>query len=268
MSKSAERSVAIVIPSRLDKSGNGRFFVEEAIEAASAQAIPPGVRMSFFIGIDADAIAPAFLERSPNVNFIQSHGRSQAAAINAAAAAAAAQDHDIVALLEDDDRWEANFLSWSLSFLEECDFVSSNQLEVDAEGRCVRVNDFPTPSGWIMSADLWRSVGPFDESFRWHLDNEWLGRLGAGPARRIHLVEATAPVTIENCAQVRPWLANVLTHGGPHSTLRRHPSSRPLLRRTVHSGSGMFRIATDPVAADQSRNEYLQLAARYGRIPW
>ena len=32
------------------------------------------------------------------------------------------QDHDIVALLEDDDRWEANFLSWSLSFLERMRF--------------------------------------------------------------------------------------------------------------------------------------------------
>lgn len=265
--RSVEQSVAVVIPSRLDKSESGRLFVEEAIEAASAQAVPFGVRLSFFVGIDADALAPTFPNRPANVNFIRSHGRSQAAAINAAAAIAV-QSNDVIALLEDDDRWEPNFLSWSLASLEECDFVSSNQLEIDAKGQCIRVNDFPTPSGWIMSTGLWRSVGPFDESFRWHLDNEWLGRLGSSEARRIHLVEAIAPITVENCAQVRPWLANVLTQGGPHSTVRRHLSSRPLLQRTVHPGSGMFRIANDPAAADESRNEYLKLIARYGRIPW
>jgi glycosyltransferase involved in cell wall biosynthesis len=267
MRKSAERSVAVVIPSRLEKSGNGKLFVEEAIEAAGAQVIPFGTRISFFVGIDSDALAPASLDRLANVNFVQSHGRSQAAAINAAATVAA-QSHDVIALLEDDDRWEPNFLAWSLSFLDECDFVSSNQLEIDAEGRCIRVNDFPTPSGWIMATDLWRSVGVFDESFRWHLDNEWLGRLGFSHARRIHLVEATAPITIESCAQVRPWIANVLTLGGPHSTVRRHLSSQPLLRRTVHPGSGMFRIATNPVAAAESQNEYRHLVARYGRVPW
>lgn len=267
MRRSAERSIAVVIPSRLEGGEGGKLFVEQAIEAAGAQSIPSGVHLSFFVGIDADAKVPPPFAGLPDVSFVRSCGRSQAAAINVAATAAA-QGHDFIALLEDDDRWEPNFLSWALSFLDICDFVSSNQLEIDADGRCIRVNDFPTPSGWIMATDLWRKVGPFDESFRWHLDNDWLGRLAFSQANRIHLVESTAPVTLDSCAQVRPWIANVLTQGGPRSSVRRHLSSQPLIRRLVHRGSGMYRIATNLAAAAESKNEYMQLIARYGRIPW
>ncbi len=266
MPKSADCSIAVVMPSRLARADGGRLLVEQAIESACRQSIPRDIRLSFFVGIDADAQAPSCVERHQNVSFVRSRGRSQAAAINAAAGAS--NGHDFIALLEDDDHWEANFLSWALSFLDTCDFVSSNQLEVDRDGHCIRVNDFPTPSGWIMSMDLWRTVGPFDESFRWHLDNDWLGRLACSQARRVHLVESTAPMTIDSCAQVRPWIANVLTLGGPRSAVRRHLSSRPLVRRLVHPGSGMSRIATDPVAAAESQNEYSQLIARYGRVPW
>lgn len=266
MLASADRSVAVVIPSRLDRNKAGRLFVEQAIEAAGDQSLPRNVTLSFFVGIDADAQAPASLRHCENVHFVHSKGRSQAAAINAAAAAS--HDHDFVALLEDDDRWEPNFLSWALSALDTCDFVSSNQLEVDDDGRCIRVNDFPTPSGWIMSMDLWRSVGPFDKSYRWHLDNDWLGRLGQSHANRIYLVESTAPVTVASCMQVRPWIANVLTQGGPRSSVRRHLSALPLVTRLVHFGSGMYRIASDPALAAESQNEYRRLMACYGRIPW
>lgn len=264
---SAERSIAVVIPSRLQRSDGGRLFVEQAIEAAEGQSLPPGVSLSFFVGVDVDAQMPASLSERDNVHFVHSQGRSQAAAINAAAAVAA-QAHDFIALLEDDDRWEPNFLSWALSVLATCDFVSSNQLEVDPSGGCIRVNDFPTPSGWIMTTQLWRGVGPFDETYRWHLDNDWLGRLAQSQARRVHLVEATAPITVANSQQVRPWIANVLIHGGPCSSVRRHASARPLITRLVHPGSGMSRIASDPALTAQSQEEYQQLIARYGRVPW
>lgn len=268
MLRPADRSVAIVIPSRLASDSSGRLFVDRAMAAAWAQDMMPSVRLSFFIGIDLDAQVPAALGLQRNVTFVRSQGRSQAAAINVAAAAAAEQPYDFIALLEDDDRWEPNFLSWSLSNLESCHFVSSNQLEIDPNERCIRINDFPTPSGWIMRADLWRRIGPFEETLRWHVDNDWLGRLALSNARRTHLVEATAPVSIQDSAQVRPWIANVLTQGGPHSSVRRHLSSRPLVRRIVHPGSGMSRIASDPAVALQSHNEYRSLIARYGRIPW
>lgn len=261
-----DRSIAVIIPSRLEASGKGGLFIEQAIAAVEAQRLPRPMRLSVSVGVDADAQIPAALRERTNVRFVHSQARSQAAAINSAAAAS--HDHDVIALLEDDDRWEPNFLEAALAALERCDFVSSNQLEVDRDGSCIRVNDFPTPSGWIMSMDLWRSIGPFDETYRWHLDNDWLGRLGQSEARRIHLVESTAPVTVANSMQVRPWIAHVLTQGGPRSTVRRHLSDRPLVTRLVHSGSGMFRIASDPKLSAESQSEYRQLIERYGRIPW
>ena len=243
MHRPAERSIAVVIPSRLAAGAGRRFFVERAIEAAVTQAIPRGFRLAFFIGIDLDAQIPSALGARPDVTFARSHGRSQASAINAAANAAAVQNHDFIALLEDDDQWEPNFLAWALPCLESCDFVSSNQLEVDAEERCVRVNDFPTPSGWIMAADLWRKVGPFDESLRWHVDNDWLGRLALSGAQRIHLVEATAPINLQSCArgssldrqcsdagrpvQLRAAASLFPAFGAPHSASGlRHASNR------------------------------------------
>jgi hypothetical protein len=266
--ESVSRTIAVVIPSRLGRRADGELFLNQAIAAARGQVVSENIRLEFYVGIDADAEVSPDYASLPGVTFIRSRGRGQSAAINAAAAAAATKDHNFIALLEDDDRWEPNFLAWTLSFLETCDFASSNQLEIDDEDHAIRVNDFPTPSGWIMSAELWRHIGGFDESLRWHVDNDWLGRLAMSGARRIHLVEATAPVTAENCAQVRPWIANVLNLGGPHSAVRRHLSSQPLVRRTVHSGSGMYKIAASPAALAESQNEYRQLVARYGRVPW
>ena len=268
MNESIHESVAVVIPSRLAKDADGYLFLLRAIAAGQAQVVSKGVRLEFYVGVDSDAEIPSELITMPNVTFARSQGRSQATAINAAAASALAQNHNFIALLEDDDRWEPNFLASSLPALHECDFVSSNQLEVDAEDRWLRVNDFPTPSGWIMAAKLWQRVGRFDESLRWHVDNDWLGRLALSGAHRVHLVESTAPVTLQTSAQVRPWITNVLTLGGPHSTVRRHASARPLVCRMVHQGSGMYRIATDPALAAESQVEYQRLVSRYGRIPW
>jgi hypothetical protein len=266
--ESAPRAVAVVIPSRLATGRDGSPFLIRAVSSARAQVVPGSFLIRFYVGIDEDAEIPLSLRSLADVTFIRSAGRGQAGAINAAAKAAMEQNHEFVALLEDDDCWEPDFLSSALAALDTCDFVSSNQLEIDPSEHCIRINDFPTPSGWIMRAQLWQKIGPFDESLRWHVDNDWLGRLALSDARRIHLVEATAPVSIQDSAQVRPWIANVLTQGGPRSSVRRHLSPRPLVRRTVHPASGMARIAADPSVAQQSQSEYRNLITRYGRIPW
>jgi hypothetical protein len=52
---------------------------------------------------------------------------------------------------------------------------------------------------------------------------------------------------------MRPWLKNVLTHGGPHSTLLRHGNAVPNVRRLIHGGSGMAAIGLDPTAHATSR---------------
>jgi len=74
----------------------------------------------------------------------------------------------------------------------------------------LRVNDFPTPSGWFMPAVTLRKVGGFDVNLIHHQDNEWLGKLAEANLKRFHLVELTAPVELKHSLAVRPWLANVI----------------------------------------------------------
>ena len=72
--------------------------------------------------------------------------------------------------------------------------VSSTQLERNPDGSVVRVNDYATPSGWLLSNATLKQIGSFDASYRFHLDSEWLGRAAESGVRRFHLVEATAPI--------------------------------------------------------------------------
>src|SRR5262249_54377073 len=119
----------------------------------------------------------------------------QAAAVNAGMRAATG---DLLAVLEDDDFWQRRKMEVQLEALRarraRHRFVSSNQLEVSPAGIHERVNDFPTPSGWLMDRGAWEAVGPLDESFQFHLDNEWLGRLRASDVQRLHLYEKVRPV--------------------------------------------------------------------------
>lgn len=266
-------SVGVIVPSRLqrivDQGGTERYFLDRAIASAMAQtAVADGrARLTFVIGIDGDATIPAHLAGRSDVIWARSAAKSQADALNAAIDAAD-ERFDCIAFLEDDDCWDVNYLSWSLKVLKRYDFVSTTQLEIDETGNILRINDFPTPSGWMMPSATLRRVGRFDPAMRWHLDNEWLGRLSETGAKRCHLLEALAPATLAMAEQVRPWIANVVHFGGGNLELQRHTMLAPLVIRLVHSRSGMARLAVDPVLAEQSRAEYAALTNRYGRIPW
>jgi hypothetical protein len=124
-----------------------------------------------------------------------------------------------------------------LHALQKVDFVSSTQLEVNENGIIESINDFPTPSGWVMKKHVWESVEIFNEQYRWHLDNEWLGRLAKKGNTRAHLVEATAPVVANKMVR-RPWLQNVILLAGANVRLFRHSDLLPLVKRTVHEGLG------------------------------
>ncbi len=214
------------------------------------------------VGIDQGAEPPPGLAARLGVTFAAAEGRSQAAAINAAAMRIGG---DYVAVLEDDDRWNGEFLTHALKALQDFDFVSSTQLEVDNNREVLRINDFATPSGWVMRRSVWDSVGPFNTQYRWHLDNEWLGRLGQSGARRLHFIEATAPIDHKIAEQARPWLANFAAGG---VVLARHNSPWPFVIRLCHPGSGAQQILRDPQLGAQSRKEIEQIVARFGCIPW
>jgi hypothetical protein len=196
------------------------------------------------------------------VRFAESGAHSQAAALNAAARLIGG---DQVAILEDDDLWHPAYLAIGLQALRDCDFVSSNQLETDAARSFSRINDYPTPSGWLMRRQTWDAVGPFNEEFRLHLDNEWLGRLGMTEARRTHLVEATAP---DRPSSERPDLASLVRYARPMPRLMRHPLPSPLVLRLIHPGSGLHAIQTDAAAKARSVQEYDLMMAQFGRLPW
>lgn len=258
----------VVVPSRLKRNGAGRLFLANALDSIAAQMLPRDldVDVEISIGVDPGAVMPADLKLPEAATVSHAVAPSQAAALNAAAGVF---EHDVLAILEDDDSWLPDHLEKSLRALHDrrFDFVSSTQLQVDEQGEISSIFDFPTPSGWVMRRTVWQSVGPFDTSYRYHLDNEWLGRLAAQGFRRGHLVECTAPLD-PRWMVMRPWLHHVLTNGGPHSTLLRHDQPSPLVHRMVHNGSGMSAVASDTAAKATSTQEYERLARTYGRIPW
>lgn len=266
-------SVGVIIPSRLQQfvteDGAREYFLERSIASALNQTIlaQGRVALTFIVGIDADAEIPDCFAGRTDIVWARSDARSQAAALNAGIAAAR-DGFDVIAFLEDDDRWDPEYLTWGLSAVEQYGFVSTTQLEVDETDQIIRINDFPTPSGWIMSAATLNRIGRFNPVMRWHLDNEWLGRLSESGIKRCHLVEVTAPATLAQAEQVRPWIANVIRFGGSSLDIKRHRLPAPLVIRTVHARSGMARIAGDPILHQQSQAEYQRLIQRFGHIPW
>jgi len=264
-------TISVVLPSLLkpftDPSQGGRLFVEQAVASIRGQSIANRVTFQIVVGIDAGAgakVPPGLAERL-GITFAESSGRSVTAALNAATKRC---NGDYLGFLEDDDQWAPVFAETALTALQDADFVSSTQLEVTEQREVIRTVDFATASTWLMKRSTWETVGAFDESFRIHHDNEWLGRLGDSGCRRIHLVEATAPVVPEIVAGVRPWLASVLKNGGPSVRLLRHGSPWPLVLRLVHQSSVMQQVEDNSAYLERSQHEHGLLQQKFGRIPW
>lgn len=260
--------VLVLVPTRLKRDRAQRLFLESALRSIAAQQLPaePGIRIEVSIGVDPGAAIPGDLLLPSNATVAEATGASQACALNAAAARF---DHDVLAILEDDDQWRPDFLHVSLAAMQRhrLDFVSTTQLQVDDAGRILGINDFPIPSGWVMRRSAWEAVGPFDVSYRFHLDNEWLGRLALRGGRRAHLLESTAPID-PDWMDVRPWLRSFVECAGPNAGLLRHADPVPLVIRAVHGGSGMAMLRKDPTAQMVGRQEYERLFAAFGRVPW
>jgi glycosyltransferase involved in cell wall biosynthesis len=243
-------------------------FLERAIRSIEAQ---PGIgrySVTIIIGVDeGEKSHLTSIEQRANLSIAESTCmHSQAAALNAAIRCVRS---DLVAFLEDDDQWYPGFLANAERVITAgSGFVSSTQLEFDQFDTILRINDFPTASGWFMPFNTLTRIGEFNEAYRFHLDHEWLGRLSEAGIRRSHLVELTAPVNANLTRQIRPWLFNVTSHGGRFSELIRHNSPLPLVKRLVHGGSGMARISQDPRLREISTGEYEKLLGRFGAIPW
>jgi glycosyltransferase involved in cell wall biosynthesis len=255
--------LTIIIPSR--KQEKQFSFIQRAAESVRKQSIANQFAITFLVGVDKDCKLEPAISDILGVQCIESDGASQAKALNVAIR----QVHEgYVAFLEDDDQWMPDYLNFAMKAMALCDFVSSTQAEFNEADELIRVFDFPTPSGWFMPTSTLKKVGEFNESYRFHLDHEWLGRLSESQFKRIHMVEATAPVQKSYTQQVRPWLTNVLNLSGGLCSLVRHGSPYPLVRRLVHSNSGMAQIATNSEYSEISKREYESLVNRFGVIPW
>jgi hypothetical protein len=174
-------------------------------------------------------------------------GHSQAEAVNAAVKAATG---NYLAICEDDDRWLGTKLEAQLPLLEsgEHDFVSCSQRELGEDGGFQRYNHFATPSGWLMKRETWEKVGGFDETFRYHVDNDWLGRANKAGIRRVHVIPAHAQ------DQLR-WIPNVACYSKVVET----PNlDRPLVDRVVTEDGGMGLIKADIAKlTEEFRKEYV-----------
>ena len=253
----------VVIPSRAQPQQVE--FLRRSIKSIAEQRVRAVVNIEVLVGMDPGDAPPDIGPTDVPVRFIAGKQRLQAAALNAAAAESRG---DYLAFIEDDDVWLPDHLILSVSMLDQhAGFVSGTQLEVDPTGNVIRINDFPTPSGWVMSRKTWDTVGPFDETYRYHLDNDWLGRLAKAGVDRIHMVESTAPIDAP-ALEVRPWLANIAMAGGGRVRFARHTLPVPLVTRLVHPGSGVHAIKNDPNIKTKSLAEIARLEAAYGRIPW
>lgn len=257
------KRLSVVIPSR-SQPEQARFLAR-ALQSVSAQTARSSLAIEVVIGLDAGAALPDLPPSDLPVRWAHAAERSQAAALNAAASLLTG---DYVAFLEDDDQWQTAHLAVALQFLQQAQFVSTTQLEINPVGYVVRINDFATPSGWVMPRSTWERVGLFDGAFRYHLDSDWLGRLGNAPLSRVHVAEATAPILLDTALQVRPWLAAVVVKGGGRVTLARHASPIPNVLRLVHPGSGTYQLVTDPLKRQAHEEELARLKAKFGREPW
>jgi glycosyltransferase involved in cell wall biosynthesis len=255
--------LTVIIPSR--KQERQIAFIERAVDSVRRQTIAEKFAITFLVGVDQGcAINPGEAARL-GITCVESSGASQAAALNAAIGMV---EGDYVAFLEDDDQWMPDYLNFVTAAGTRAGFVSSTQMEFGENDVLQRINDFATPSGWFMPVATLRTVGGFDTSFRFHLDNEWLGRLGEAKINRVHLVEATAPMKMEYMLQVRPWLANVINLSAGCCQIVRHSAPYPLVRRLMHTKSGMALITGNRALQEISQEEYRRLGTRFGRVPW
>lgn len=259
----SKAKLSVIIPSRAQE--RQVQFLERAVASVRQQSVADKFQLTFLVGVDQGLALDANTCTRLGIVCVPSSGASQAAALNAAIRRV---DADFVAFLEDDDEWMPQYLEFAAQAAAMADFVSSTQAEYDEKNELLRINDFPTPSGWFMPVSTLKQVGEFNEAYRFHLDNEWLGRLAEAKLRRLHMAECTAPIHQQYLQAVRPWLANVINGSGGTCRIARHASPYPLVKRLVHSQSGMARIVSDQALQAISQQECAQLTQRFGRIPW
>lgn len=245
--------VTVIAASRLQPrphAGPENLWLDRALRSVRRQTVS-GIELEIVIGLDPGVILPSRFAGLVIANAIRP---CQAGALNAAVAAATG---DVLAFLEDDDYWEPKRLEYGLHRLNHFELVTCNQREIDEDGSFVAINDYPTPSGWLLRRATWNAVGPFDESFTF-VDSEWLGRANLLRLRRLHWIEAGAH-TLR-----RPRLDLLQRFSVVQATQERDP----LVLRTVNPHGVVGLTQTHAEARRRQESDVQRMVARYGAIPW
>lgn len=263
-----KRRLDVIIPSR--SQDKQKFFLQTSIASIESQTTCGDLQIRVVVCCD-----PGFCEGNLPRSFldivtVSSAIPSQAAALNVGIETV---ESHYVAFLEDDDQWHPQFLEVTMkaqSLIRDehgrGGLVSSTQQQINANGNPIGVNDYAIPSGWLMDRETLVDVGKFDCSYRFHLDNDWLGRAAQKSVPRLHLFESHPPLCGSD--QLRDGLQKVLRNSANTCQLIRHHCQVPLIKRLVHDESGMGRIRRDKISGFISHQENLRLLITYGRIPW
>ena len=234
------------------------------------------------VGVDEGAVLPNGVFMTP-IQVAWATSRGQSAAVNAAAREVMGYGVEVVAFLEDDDRWHPSKMEMQLARLELAPFQScSQQIVSEDQQKVFGVNDYPIPSSWVMWSDVWKRIGKgaseasggggrlggpaapegggFDESVRYLVDSEWLGRLNQAKVPRIHLVE--------NRTKLQDWHFGFSSYTSRHATIVPSGMAEPLVTRTQNTAGGMCTISRDSKAAAIADSEQAMLLAKYGEHPW
>jgi glycosyltransferase involved in cell wall biosynthesis len=209
------------------------------------------------VGLSPGQLVPPHINEHAAVVWAKEPG--QAAAVNAAAAVATL-DADVLLFLEDDDLWHPDKMVTQLSYLNNSPFVSCSQRSVD-ENREAQggISDYPVPSSWMMTADVWRKVGGFSKKVKWLVDTEWLGRLCEAKFARTHLIERVV---------AGAGGRDVSRFVGRYSEVCRCSSFVPLVDKTFNSLGGMATISRDVEAGREADLEAAEIRQRFGCDPW
>ncbi len=256
--------ISVVIPSALKAAPNGELWLTHALRSVAAQTLRP---CEVLVGVDPGGALQDHFVRLVSadpldvwpikVRVVEAAVKGHQAATNAACKQARG---DMIAMLEDDDKHTERHLETMVSEMnaEGADLVSQSQQQIDPVGNLLDVFHFPTASGWLVRRGTWLAVGGFDPRWHIHHDNEWLNRLTASGAKRLHLVPDGTDLS-------HPWLRH-LSQYTKVKAVSGLPSCTVL--RTVHEGSILAGCHQDQDKANRSSDEYAALRFLYGYIGW
>ena len=260
--------IGVIIPSRLAPRPGGRelreFGPELWLDGAMASVVnQQGYNIDdweIFIGVDPNAVVPIHVY--DHATIVRGKSAGQASAANEAAEVALLDGCDVLAVLDDDDRWHRRKSEIMLPYLEQASFLSCSQrLVIDSEpvsekSAVLGINDYPTPSGWIMAASLWKRLGGFNPSFKWSPDLELLARVNELEVPRIHFKERGLP------------RVGKLGLVALHATIVETDVPELLVSRTVNSQGKMATVRRGGAPAAEATAEVAAIREKFGYCSW